>query len=85
MSTDAPMTMYEKAYAAGIWNRQRAVEAARDAMNAQAAEKDLIILDESLTFTIQMIDVPPIEHTFGEKPGFSYWLIKAVATVVVPA
>lgn len=84
-STDKPMTMYEKAYAAGIWNRQRAVETARDAMNAQAAERGLIILDESLTFTIQSHSVPPIEHTFGERPGFAYWTIKAVAAVVVPA
>ena len=44
-----------------------------------------MILDESLTFTIQTHSVPPIIHAFGERPGFAYWTIKANASVVVPA
>jgi hypothetical protein len=83
--TDTNLTTYEKAYAASIWNRKRAVEEAREALHARAAEKGLLILDESLTFTIQSINVPPIEHTFGERPGYAYWIIRAQAGVVVPA
>lgn len=80
-----PDLRYEEAYDTTIWNRKRAVEAAREGINALAAEKGLIILDESLTFTIQTVNVPPIRHSFGVRAGFSYWTIKAAAWVAVPA
>lgn len=84
MTDNQSIANYEKAYDSAIWNRKRAVETARDEMNARAAAKGLVILDASLTFTIQTVNVPPIQHSFGERPGYSYWIIRAAAAVVMP-
>lgn len=83
--TDQSITNYEKAYDSAIWNRKRAVQDARETLHARAKEKGLLILDDSLTFTVQAVSVPPVQHAFGERPGYLYWIIRAVAGVVVPA
>ncbi len=78
------ITEYEKAYDSTIWDRQRAVAEARETLHANAAARNLRILEESITFTIQMHTVPAIQGTFGERPGFGYWTIQAKASVVFP-
>lgn len=83
--TDAPASAtYEKAYDSAIWNRKRAVDDARRAIVKEWDARGFTVLEESLTFTIQTFNVPPIEHSFGIRPGFVYWVIRAVATVIIP-
>jgi hypothetical protein len=83
--TDAPASAaYEKAYDSAIWNRKRAVDDARRTIVEEWDAKGFTVLEESRTFTIQTFNVPPIEHSFGTRPGYSYWRIRAVATVIVP-
>ena len=76
---------YEEAYDASIWNRKHAIGAARDALIADAAAKNLRIVEESMTFTFQAHTVPAIRHAFGERPGFMYWTIRGNAQAVAPA
>lgn len=75
---------YEAAYEGAIWNRKRAVADARIAIVEEWDAKGFIVLEESLTFTIQNKVVPPILHAFGLRPGYSYWTIRAEATVIIP-